>query len=310
MNKKYKLILTLFLTTIIFLTTITYFYYSYSNSLNKYNDEVYNSFNTLQNLIHKVHTQDSLLYKTLLLKDNSNFNSNFNNITKVRKNYSNDYYTHLNSNYNTTITDKYYSNYSSKNLISELLKLNTNPQFSSQKITSTIDEYYSLENLRKKIIQLNQINQSNIEIKFLLNKYENQINIMLSQIHEQIEFNKQKNTIFLDKLKSEFLTKEIILFILFITTIITILIITNIFNEILFKERIEEKKITILDNDMKNIINFIKKEINLGNFPTFKEVKKEINISHPTLILKIKKLEKENLISIRKKGRNKHIFLK
>lgn len=291
LNQKTKLIITLLTSIIIFLSISSYFYYSYSNSLDKYNNDVYNNFNTLQNLIHKVHTQDSLLYKTLLL--NNNNNSNF---------YKN--------NNNKSYTDKYYSNFSSKNLISELMRLKSSPQFSSQEITSTIDEYYSLENLRKRIIQINQINKLNPEIKILLNKYENQINIMLSQIHEQIEFNKQKNTLFLNKLKNELLIKEIILFIFFIISIISILIITNSFNEILFKEKKREEKILILDNDMKNILNFIEKEVKIGNFPTFKEVKTQLNISHPTLILKIKRLEKENLISIRKKGRNKHIFLK
>ena len=60
---------------------------------------------------------------------------------------------------------------------------------------------------------------------------------------------------------------------------------------------------------MQKIVSFIKKEVAQGNFTTIKELKAHIKISHPTLIIKLNELQKENVISIKKKGRNKHLFL-
>ena len=82
----------------------------------------------------------------------------------------------------------------------------------------------------------------------------------------------------------------------------------------LYKEfiKINEKnnEEIILDKDMREIVSFVKKEVGLGNFPTIKELKLHLKISHPTLLVKLEELQNNNIISLRKKGRNKHIFLK
>ena len=78
------------------------------------------------------------------------------------------------------------------------------------------------------------------------------------------------------------------------------------------KNSIEDKQEEniILDSNSRKIINYIRNEMAQGNFPTIKELKFYLKISHPTLLLKLNELEKKEMISIKKKGRNKHLLLK
>lgn len=289
MDKKNKtLVITLGL-TILYLSLMTYFYFDYSNSLDSYNSEVYGSFNTLQNVIHKVHDEDSKLYQILTSRELLS--------SEIVRNES------INMNHTSTI-------------INDLLNIEEDKQFSKDIIVSTIDEYYSLEKIREQIIQLHKLNiiseenQFDSEISDLIVDYEKQIEQILIDIHQEIEFNKEKNAMFILDLKKDFIIKQFILLLVFIFIILLILynfeVHTNYFNKNLESNQKDE----ILDTEMQRIISYVKKEVSQGNFPTIKEVKFYLKISHPTLLLKLRELEKKDLISIKKKGRNKYLFIK
>jgi hypothetical protein len=287
MERKNKIIFSVIGLTILYLFTMSYFYFDYSDSLNLYNDEIYEGFDTLQNLIHKVHNEDSILYKTLLSKEV--------------------YISEIGG------EDIGFQRNHTFNIIDEFLNLKGNKLFSSERIASTIDEYYSLENLRERIIEFHRLNILsdsdiyNFQISELLTEYEKQINIILKDIHTEIEFNKVKNENFINSLEKEFIVKEVILFTIFIVGLALVLYLSNSFR---YFNSESKKELSILDSDMQRIVSYIKKEVSQGNFPTIKELKFHLKISHPTLLLKLNELEKNNLISIKKKGRNKHLFLK
>jgi len=290
MNKKFKVILVISVLTLCYIFMLSYFHIEHSNSLKEFNKESYESFNTLQNVIHKIHNEDSLLYKTLLSKEILNSN---------KENSKNKYS---------------YANHSS-NIISKLLDLKENNEFSSQKLASRIDEYYSLENLRNKIIELHKqsmINTNknyNNEISIFLSEYESQMSIILTDMNEEITLSKESSLLKQEEILLDFLHKELISLTYYVFSIILILYFFNFHKE--FQRNKEEKENTqILDEDMRKIITYVKKEVKQGNFPTIKELKFYLKISHPTLLLKLTKLEKDNLISIKKEGRNKYVFIK
>jgi uncharacterized membrane protein len=271
--------------TILYLFFMTYFFIDYSKSLDSYNSEIYDSFNTLQNLIHKVHNEDSQLYK--ILTSNEILSSNFKNSQTLP-----------NRNHTSTV-------------IGDLLNIKENEQFSSERLASTIDEYYSLEKIREQIIQLHKLNiissdvNYDLEIRDLIEDYEIQIQQILSDIHDEIEINKQRNLQEILNLKKEFIIKELVLLAIFFASIFSTLVTLGFFRKLESK-----KNEQILDNDMQRIISYVKKEVSQGNFPTIKELKFYLKISHPTLLLKLSDLEKRDLISIKKKGRNKYLFIK
>lgn len=282
--KKNKILIFALALTILYLSFMTYFFVDYSNSLDSYNSDIYDSFNTLQNLIHKVHNEDSQLYK--ILTSNEILSSSFDD-------------SQLLSQMNHTST-----------VIGDLLNIKENEQFSNERLASTIDEYYSLEKIREQIIQLHKLNliSSDVnydsEIRNLIEDYEIQIQQILGDIHQEIEINKQRNSQAISNLKKEFIIKELVLLTIFLTSILLTLLHLEFFRKIKPKENDQ-----ILDNDMQRIISYVKKEVSQGNFPTIKEVKFYLKISHPTLLLKLNELEKRNLISIKKKGRNKYLFI-
>ncbi len=284
MMKKNKILIFALALTILYLSFMTYFFVDYSNSLDSYNSDIYDSFNTLQNLIHKVHNEDSQLYK--ILTSNEILSSSFDD-------------SQLLSQMNHTST-----------VIGDLLNIKENEQFSNERLASTIDEYYSLEKIREQIIQLHKLNliSSDVnydsEIRNLIEDYEIQIQQILGDIHQEIEINKQRNSQAISNLKKEFIIKELVLLTIFLTSILLTLLHLEFFRKIKPKENDQ-----ILDNDMQRIISYVKKEVSQGNFPTIKEVKFYLKISHPTLLLKLNELEKRNLISIKKKGRNKYLFI-
>lgn len=276
MFSKKSFFLVLFFLIFIYTILSISFYFNFSNSLDEYNLKIYEDINTLQNLAKKVHDEDSQLYKTLLLKEN---------LPKRELN-------------------------NKSNIINDLFNINQN-QLSSKLLISTIDEYYNLESSKQRIIELHNLNQLSTtfnydtEINDLLFNYEKQTNNILSNIKNQILMIREKNLIKKDELLFKFLIKEIILFIIFIITILFVL-----FNSS-YLTKSKEKKISnsILDEDMREILNYVRKEILKGNFPTFKEVKFHLKISHPTLLLKLKHLENKKLLCIKKKGRNKYLYL-
>jgi uncharacterized membrane protein len=291
MEKKYKFLLVIGTLTISYIFMLAYFYIDYSNSLKEVNTDTYESFNTLQNVIHKVHNEDSILYKTLLSKEILNTNT-------------------LKGRFQTFHTNQ------STDVIGDLLDLKENKYFSSQSLASTIDEYYSLENLRSRIIELHKQNllNSNVnydkEISNLLEEYETQTSIILIDMNKEIELSKENSLLKQENLLSNFIKIEFISLIYYIFSIIIILYFFKFHEEFKSKEEEKVEDRQILDEDMRRIISYIKKEVGQGHFPTIKELKFYLKISHPTLIIKLNKLEKSNMIAIKKEGRNKHLFLK
>ncbi len=290
MDKKKRLLITLGTLTIFYLLIIISFYFSYSKSLNEYNNDVYEGFNTLQNIIHKVHEEDSKLYKSFMSQDFLSSQSN---------------------------REQYLSKVNhSSNVVSDLLGLKQNNLFSSETLADTIDEYYSLENLRERIIELKKLNEIsnnkeyNSEISELVSQYEEQIGILLLDINLEIELNRQKNLDFINKLKKDYIIKQFISSLIFIISLLIMIYLLEGHKEFIPQnKKFKKEDKLILDSDMQKIVSFIKKEVAQGNFPTIKELKAHIKISHPTLIIKLNELQKENVISIKKKGRNKHLFL-
>ncbi|MEC8339813.1 MAG: hypothetical protein VXZ40_04250 [Nanoarchaeota archaeon] len=290
MDKKKRLLITLGTLTIFYLLIIISFYFSYSKSLNEYNNDVYEGFNTLQNIIHKVHEEDSKLYKSFMSQDFLSSQSN---------------------------REQYLSKVNhSSNVVSDLLGLKQNNLFSSETLADTIDEYYSLENLRERIIELKKLNEIsnnkeyNSEISELVSQYEEQIGILLLDINLEIELNRQKNLDFINKLKKDYIIKQFISSLIFIIYLLIMIYLLEGHKEFIPQnKKFKKEDKLILDSDMQKIVSFIKKEVAQGNFPTIKELKAHIKISHPTLIIKLNELQKENVISIKKKGRNKHLFL-
>lgn len=270
-----------------YLSLMVYFYYDYSNSLESYNLAIYQEYDTLQDLIHKIHMEDSNLYK-ILLSDNIN-------------------------SFNTTLNLCSTDNHSSE-IIGDILKLKENNAFSSEKIIFAIDDYYTLEQIRTQILQLNTakvINKTyDNEISNLITKYDIQMNLILTNINNEIKSNKEKNLTFINELKNDFILKEIMLFLIFIVSIFLLLYSDKTEDSLfLLKKSKIDSNLDIMDSDMNKIMLYIKDEIKNGYFPTIKDVKLHVNLSHPTILIKLNELEKRKLISIKKKGRNKHIFL-
>jgi hypothetical protein len=204
----------------------------------------------------------------------------------------------------------------SSNVVSDLLGLKNNNLFSSETLANTIDEYYNLETLRERIIELKKLNEIsnnreyNSQISELVSQYEEQIGILLLDINLEIELNRQKNLDFINKLKKDYIIKQFISTLIFIISLLIIVYLLEGYKEFMPQsKKVKKEEKLILDSDMQKIVSFIKKEIAQGNFPTINELKAHIKISHPTLIIKLNELQKENLISIKKKGRNKHLFL-
>ena len=269
MERKIKVVFSIGLLTLVYIFLIGYFYFDYSNSLDEFNSNSYESLDSLQNIIHKIHNEDSLLYKTLLSKDTSN----------------NDEGSCYISNSNQTC-----------NVINELLKLRDKQTFSSIKLASTISEYYSLEKTRERIIDLHRLNLLDTgvnyddEISSLLKEYENQINLILIEINQEIENNNKNNILAKDMLLFKFLLMEFFSFIFFVIAIVIIVFLSDTHK--MFKRQknsIEDKQEEniILDSNSRKIINYIRNEMAQGNFPTIKELKFYLKISHPTLLLKL-----------------------
>ena len=246
-----------------------FFYLDYSSSLNQYHTQSYESLNSLQNLIHKLHNEDSRLYRTLASYE------------MIQSSSSN----------------------STDTIINQLLNLENSNQFSQNKLASTIDEYYTLQIIREEIVSLNRLNSINYSsqreetINRLIESYESQTSVIINQIQDEIEVNKQENQNTINSLKQEFLLKELLLFVIFILTYTPFIL--NV-----------QKQKNPYDKQTQTILKFIKSEIEKGNFPTIKELKYHTKLSHPTILNKLNTLEKEQIIAIKKQGRNKHIFLR
>lgn len=292
MENKSKLFILAGILTLIYLITSIYFYYDYSNSIDSYNTKIYDNYNNLQYLVIKLHDQDSQLYKSLISKEINNLEISDYLCSQVN---------------------------SSSSILDELFKLNKNNQISSDVFSSTVQSYYSLENLRNRITQIYasdlETNQENSpELTLLIKEYEIEITKSMEQINKEIELNKEQNLLFNSDLKKNFIFKNFILFIIYILSLISVLYFstkyTKDISNIITEKNILISSENILDQDMQKILSYLEKEIKTGNFPTIKELKLHLKLSHPTILIKLNELEKRGLISIKKNGRNKHIFFK
>ncbi len=291
MDKKLKLFLIIMFISIFYIMILSYFYIDYSNSLKNFNLNTFENLNAFQNVINKINNENSLLYRSLI---SSKFE-----IPKIEGNLISS--SSLNS---------------STLILTDLLNLRNTDEINSKTIVSTINEYYSLKQLNDRIIELHKLNLENndaslnLEISNLLKDYEIQFNSILINLNDNIEELKLNSKLEEEKLLFNFLIKEIIIFFFYIFSIGLISYFLTMENNFLKEDLNYVEKNPILDEDMRRIVSYIKKEVALGHFPTIKELKYYLKISHPTLILKLNKLEKNNMLSIRKEGRNKHLFLK
>lgn len=184
-------------------------------------------------------------------------------------------------------------------IIQEIFNLKT----SSSNQEDSINTYLSLEELRKEIVTLhkfhleNPLSNYNAQLQEQLNEYEDRQREVISSV-EEIS-NQMSNS-----LKNSLIT---IIIIILITSFIQIYLLKNILKN--KKDKTNTVDI-FLDNQSKEILDFIKLKIDNNFHPTIKDIKKEFNLTHPTILSKLKKLEDSELIVIKKDGRNKNIFLK
>lgn len=262
-------------------------------SISTYNN-FKNQFQATQNIINEVHKQDSLLYKQLLISDVASL---------------------------VEIQNEEPQNNINSEILEELFKLQNN--FNLQK--NSIDRFISLEELRKEIIILhkfhleNPVSNYNFQLQELLGIYEKR--------QKEVLVNIEENSSNLEKELKNSLTK--IFFIFFISNILLYLVFIFSLNKVHLKqnqiknqlenrdkkENFYNKNETprndiFLDNQSREILEFIKNKVENNFHPTIKDIKKEFKLTHPTILSKLKKLEDNNLIEFKKDGRNKNILLK
>jgi uncharacterized membrane protein len=267
-----------------------FFYSFYSNTLdNTIQQEITNT-NNIQEIVHLIHTQDSLLYQSLVSKELL--------ISKKEENQE--------------------SNLLFSNPLTQLLSLQEKKVFSSQSLTSTIDDYYQLESLRNEIISLykQKLISDDGSVDDDISKKIRQYNLQTKKIVEELQKQNQeyllKNTQSISELKNNYLLSQLVLFAIFIVTLFFIFFSFQIisFSKSFGKNTDKEETTQIFDKTEQEILEFIQNQISKGNFPTINEIKKTLKLSHPTILSKLNHLEEIKKISITKKGRNKHVFLR
>lgn len=285
-NKKNLIII--FILFFIYISFSLFSYINFTGNIDNYYSKMQNNLNSVQNVIFSIYSQNLVLYQILLtnnINDFNKFKENVNvNVTGPLLNYL------VNSKFNQ--------------------KVNLN-------VSSNLKNYFSIGILRREIINLHKLNlistQKNYKKKLqsLLGKY----NILVKKTVEEFNSNliqiKLNNLEFKQNLKKSIFLKFLILsFIYIILSIFILLLYGNDKNNDKNQSLKNEKNLLLLDKDLQNILNFIKKEKIKGYVPTIKDIKKEMNITHPTILNKLKILSSKNYIEIKKKGRNKYIILK
>ena len=183
---------------------------------------------------------------------------------------------------------------------------NENPLF-SKKIDTAISNYNDLVQIKIRINEINRLhNISSIKdfdkkLISLIEDYERTLIITINSLREVLDDIENMNYVFNEKIKNSLLFYFLTLSIL------------NLFSILFFlkDEKVKFKKIKekFIQKEINLIIEFIREE-NLNNsYPTIKDLKKELKVTHPTILKNIKILEDKNIIEIKKKGRNKYLKL-
>ncbi|NQZ85180.1 MAG: hypothetical protein HRU03_05680 [Nanoarchaeales archaeon] len=279
-NKKY-LIIGYCISLIISLVVL---YISFTGSIRDVSADDVASIDSLQNIIMQIHTEDSLFFNLLLSGNvlSSELVSDENNF-----------------------------------VISNLVNLKSSKLFSSQKLASTINDYYSITNIREQIIKVykngGSNDDSNNEINDLLILYEENVNIILLNVRDEIKYISEFQSNCLEIILIKFIIFEILLISLFL-----FLYFRSDKKIVMGSDDVSAASVPvvvidenmIMDSDCRKILEFIGSETSRGCFPTFKDLKSHLGLSHPTVLAKVKDLESRKLIGIRKQGRNKHLFLR
>jgi len=225
---------------------------------------------SLQNIITQIHEDDSDLYNILLSREGFNSSDCSNEDKRI--------------------------------IVSDLLKLRGSEFFNSNKLATTIEDFYSINNVRDQIIVICEKDGVNFEkIGELMNVYEKNVEIVLAKIGGEIKTIVEYRMNYQRNILCGFFAFQVIWSVLFLFLYFRQ-------KENSSMEGVIEKE--ILDSDSRKILEFISVETGKGVFPTFKDLKLHLKLSHPTVLSKVSILEKKNLIGIKKKGRNKHLFLK
>jgi uncharacterized membrane protein len=273
--------------SIISIVMVLVFYFSFLSSISDVSANEMSSIDSLQNVITQIHKEDSNLYKILLSED----------ILSSVDNEKSD---------------------NSNSVISNLLNLKSSELFTSVKLASTIDDYYSITNVRMEIIELYKAGESGEKINNLLELYESNVEIILSDVESEMKYIVEFRADWQKTILTIFIIIEFLLLILFLVTYFKFS--SNLQSNYEIKsEKVKEdsenklaeiSEDMILDSDCRKILEFIGSETSRGNFPTFKDLKSHLGLSHPTVLAKINDLESRSLVGIRKQGRNKHLFLR
>lgn len=254
------------------------------------------------NIVEEIQKQDSLLYKQLLILDVASLGE-----FQLKE--------------DTTLNI---------NLLSELLELETN--YASQE--KSLERFLSLEELRQNILRLHQLHLENPVSNYNL-KLQESLQIY-DQRQKELLKSTQELSLNLEKELKQSLQKIILISIISNLIIIIYFIVqnylykknrnkkeklTNSFknsgdvnsnnkqdhsNKDLFKEDNQE---IFLDNVSKEILIYIENKNQQNKQPTIKEIKKKFNLTHPTILSKLKNLEKNELIYFKKNGREKYIII-
>ena len=297
-TKKHSITYSLLL---IFSLLLFFSYTSLQHFINTHQEESLNSLQTIEEVIIEIYKEESILYRTLLI-DNSKELEYFNT--------------------------QLYSTNSSTTLTSSILELFSQIQEQSQEdfqmqSTMYIEDLFSIQKLRTQIIETHKLQlistQENYEeeINQLLKEYEELITRAMFNLNNNINDIKANNKTFENELHQRLLITFIIIFIYVIvsviilnkTTTITSTTISSTSTPHITPSHITPSHIEFLESDIKEILHYIKSQINLGNFPTIKNIKLHFNLTHPTITSKLKILEEKKLITYKRKGRNKYIIL-
>ncbi len=282
---KKKIIIGYLVTSLISLIVL---YISFLGSIDEVSANEQSSINSLQSVITQIHKEDSNLYKMLL---SGNILS-------------------------SEISNNLDENGGENSVISNLINLKSTELFTSQKLASTIDDYYSIGKVRLEIIELYKTDRSSDKIDELLLLYDKNVEIVLNDVESEMKFINEFRANCQKIILQRFIIFEIILVILFL------LLYFKFSSESQNKSKSEDIRVSnevklseisedmILDSDCRKILEFIGTETSRGSFPTFKDLKSHLGLSHPTVLAKVNDLESRKLIGIRKQGRNKHLFLR
>lgn len=271
--------------SIISLISLFIFYISFLSLASEVSADEISSIKSLQNVIFQIHKEDSNLYRILLSE--KILSSEISNFKSVNDNL----------------------------VISNLINLKSSELFTSVKLASTIDDYYSITNIRLEIIELYQNEGTSKKINELLLLYEKSIEVILSDVKNEIKYITEVRAKYQKKILVKFIVFEAVLLAFFLSLYFRYSYRDNSgfdsenkTNEI--KVSVEINEDMIMDSDCRKILEFIGSETSKGNFPTFKDLKAHLGLSHPTVLGKVNDLQARSLVGIRKQGRNKHLFLR